>query len=380
MSFLNPIFALAVFAIAWLTAFVIQWHHKPDFSGRKFESIDGLRGFLALGVFIHHATIWRQYLLENRWDSPDSNLYSQLGSTSVSLFFMITSFLFVSKLLDSRETEFNWRRFFIGRFYRLAPMYYVSVAIIMVIVMVRTDGQLRVPFADLFESVVHWLFFTISRMPDINGLEATGIINGYVFWSLPLEWLFYFGLPLLGLLLLKIKPAKIYLVAGLLFGIGYFFGDGAKFYPCLSFMGGAIAAFLNQKERWRKWATSTYASWLLLGCLALLLCFRSTDSVLGKIAITVCFSFIALGNTIFGLLQNSTLKLLGEISYSTYLLHGIVLFVTINECLTPDVVKNFSGIEYWMMVFTLTPIVVVGSYLGFRFVEKPFIDRSKSNK
>lgn len=380
MSFLNPIFALTVFAIAWFTALGIQWQYKPDFSRRKFESIDGLRGFLALGVFIHHATIWRQYLLENRWDLPDSNLYSQLGSTSVSLFFMITSFLFVSKLLDSREADFNWRRFFIGRFYRLAPMYYVSVAIIVAIVIVRTDWQLRVPLADLFESVLHWLFFTISRMPDINGLEDTAIINGYVFWSLPLEWLFYFGLPLLGLLLLQIRPGKIYLVAGVLFGIGYFFGDGAKFYPCMSFMGGAIAAFLNRKERWRKWATSTHASWLLLGCLALLLCFHSTDSVLGKIAITVCFSFIALGNTVFGLLQNSTLKFLGEISYSTYLLHGIILFTTITVCLNPQWVKNFTALEYWMMVFALTPIVVICSYLGFRFIEKPFINRFKSSK
>src|SRR5579872_6442540 len=66
----------------------------------RYSSIDGLRGFLALFVFIHHASIWYFLPHIHRWGYTPYDLFNQFGSTSVAFFFMITAFLFFSKLIE----------------------------------------------------------------------------------------------------------------------------------------------------------------------------------------------------------------------------------------------------------------------------------------
>ena len=63
---LNPIFAIIIYGIAFITAHLISIKYKIINTNVRYESIDGLRGFLALGVFIHHAAIWHQFLQINK--------------------------------------------------------------------------------------------------------------------------------------------------------------------------------------------------------------------------------------------------------------------------------------------------------------------------
>ena len=98
MNSVSPFFALSVLVIALATAYLIKFIYKQDSSRGRYQTIDGLRGFLALSVFIHHSSVWYNYIVNGVWEIPSSNLFAHLGSTSVSFFFMITSFLFVSKL------------------------------------------------------------------------------------------------------------------------------------------------------------------------------------------------------------------------------------------------------------------------------------------
>jgi peptidoglycan/LPS O-acetylase OafA/YrhL len=94
----------------------------------------------------------------------------------------------------------------------------------------------------------------------------------------------------------------------------------------------------------------------------------------------IIFTAIALGNSFFGMLKNPTLKLLGEISYSTYLLHGIILFIAIYWGVGLEDAGKLSVYQYYLLILSITPLVVVISYLGFRFIEKPFIDKGKLKK
>ena len=55
----------------------------------KHPEIDGLRGYLALFVFLHHSYIWRIFIRTNKWEEPDSNLFNHFGQTSVVFFFII---------------------------------------------------------------------------------------------------------------------------------------------------------------------------------------------------------------------------------------------------------------------------------------------------
>ncbi|MGJ7104041.1 acyltransferase family protein [Morganella morganii] len=56
--------------------------------------IDGLRGVLAVSVFFHHTVISYYWIKNGTWEPIDNIAIMNLGSVSVSLFFMITGYLF----------------------------------------------------------------------------------------------------------------------------------------------------------------------------------------------------------------------------------------------------------------------------------------------
>lgn len=377
MNGLNPFFAVIVYLVAFITAYVINLKYKATTTDTRYEAIDGMRGFLALGVFIHHASIWHQYIQMGTWESPKSNLYYQFGKTSVSLFFMITSFLFITKLINSSEKRFNWRGFFISRIFRLMPMYYFSIAILFLIVMINSNWELKVSPLNFSKSVIDWIIFTVRESPEINNYTLTPYINANVQWSLPLEWLFYFSLPLISLFILKIKPPIFYLLISVLFILAYFLiAQTATNHYILMFLGGAIAPFLLKYAPELK-VNKLLGSIIIVVCLLLIGRFGTATHLLYKFLIAVIFTLIALGNTLFGLLKNPALKLLGEICYSTYLLHGIILFTVLYCGFGLEKLKQLTSLEYWGLIYLITPVVVIISFLGFKFIEKPFMDKAK---
>lgn len=374
----HPIFAIIIYFIAYFTGYILYTKSKTKTISGRYETIDGLRGFLALGVFIHHAYIWYFLLHGAGWQNPESHLYNQLGKSSVALFFMITSFLFVSKLLNTKEKPFDWAYFFISRICRLAPMYYVSIGIIAFIVMYLSDWTWNVSAIEYLTSLFHFAAFTITTAPLLNACEETLRINAGVIWSLPFEWLFYFTLPLIGLLLLKKKPALIFITISIAFVLLFTVVHGIKLNHIASFAGGMIAPFLMKHPAIVKISKSVYSSFAVLICLFSIALFPSADDVRCKLFIIALFTLVALGNTVFGILKSNILKFLGEMAYSTYLLHGIVLFSVIRLGFGVEKVKQFSEFEYAVLIFSITPIVVLLSFLGFKYVEKPFMNQSKT--
>lgn len=108
--------------------------------------------------------------------------------------------------------------------------------------------------------------------------------------------------------------------------------------------------------------------------------FTKPKSYLSLIFVSIIFNIIALGNNFFGLLKNKSLKFLGEISYSTYLLHGIILFTAVEFILGIDRVKTFSSTQYCLFIFALSPIVVIISSLAYYYIERPFMNLGKKIK
>ncbi|NVO01806.1 MAG: acyltransferase, partial [Bacteroidetes bacterium] len=343
----------------------------------RFECIDGMRGFLALGVFIHHSAIWHQYIQIGLWEAPKSNIYNQFGQTSVSFFFMITSFLFISKLINSAEKGFNWRNFFISRIFRLGPMYYFSLLVIIISVMFITNWQLQIGIRPFLDSIFKWSLFTINGLTDINGSELTSKVGAGVVWSLPYEWLFYFSLPIISIFILKVKHKIGYIALSVIFIFVFYKVHEIYPYHIYSFIGGAIAPFLIRYTQFYKKINKNLASLVIIACL-IILCLHSTAfNIYNVIFSSLAFTLVALGFSVFGLLKNSTLKFLGEICYSTYLLHGIVLFTVFYFGFGFEYSKSLNPFQYSLVIFSITPIVVIISFLGFKFIEKPFMDKSK---
>ncbi len=371
----HTLFAVIVFITCYVMAYVINIAYKLKPKSNRYDSIDGLRGFLGVGVFIHHISIWYVFVQTGTWELPKSNLYVQLGQTSVSLFFMISSFLFISKLLNSKE-GFNWKRFYASRLLRLGPLYLLSLLFLFLCVMEISNWKLMVDFNAFAISILKWIGFTIFGEPIINNVHLTPYINGVV-WSLPYEWLLYLSLPVFSIFISQRKPSVAIVIISLSFIVVFSIFHGYGYHHLLSFLGGAIAPFIKKYNKRKLNFDNIYFSILVLLCLILIVQFQNSYSILCKLIISIAFTIIALGNNIFGILKNVTFKFLGEISYSTYLLHCIILFVIGYYVIGMETMRSFSESEYCLLMLLVSPMVVFISFLSFYWVERPFMELSK---
>lgn len=262
MSLLNPFapFLLTILALVCV-ALLSKIEKRPLPEHGRFASIDGLRGYLAFFVFIHHAAIWHSYASNGRWVVPDTNLFVQFGQASVSLFFMITSFLFYNKLIDNKNKPFDWSAFFIGRFFRLMPLYLASMIAVFAVVAFLSKGVLHDSVKYTIRCLAQWTAFTVFGAPNINQTDTALIIAG-VTWSLPYEWFFYFCLPLLALTTAqRVRwPLVIISVAVLVLGTLL----KMELQLAAIFAGGIIASFSVRNERFCKFARSAAASALAI--------------------------------------------------------------------------------------------------------------------
>ncbi|CAM4120698.1 acyltransferase [Flavobacterium antarcticum] len=368
------LFIIPLLLVLFATVFVTNKVIKLEISSVKYPEIDGVRGYLAFFVFLHHSYIWNYFLKTNIWQEPDSNLFNHFGQTSVVFFFIITAFLFVTKLMETRNKPFDWNRYIISRFYRMFPMYILSVLAVFLMVAIFTKFILQSSFLELIKNSGSWLFFSINGTKDINNFEDTFLMNAGVTWTLPYEWMFYFLLPFVALLF-KIKvPTKILL----LFGLGFLVFaviNQASIRHFLPFLGGGLVVYYIQRNKLA--IDFTKSKFTLLAIILLIIAvvfFHSGRKPIPVLISSLLFLFIAKGNSFFGLFSNTLSRKFGQITYSLYLIHGIVLFIIFYGIIGLENAKNLTQMEYWSIIaLSIVPIIII-SQLTYLYVEKPFMN------
>jgi len=379
MDFINPLPALVLFSLAALTSLVLVRVCRWNGEAGRFATIDGLRGWLALGVFAHHSRLWYTFIHEGVWAPPPSRLYTMLGQCAVALFFMVTAFLFLGKLLDARGTPFNWKRLYVSRLYRLYPAYLLMLILTLGIVAVLSKGELSGPIPRLLIMIGFWIPFSLPGLPDINDVPFTFSISAGVSWTLIYEWAFYLSLPVLARCVGVRTGVRAPLLA-VLAVVCVLTLTFQEINPhCLvSFLGGGVAAFGVRSAAARRLVSSRLAAVLAIACLVGTIAgFDTVYAPAPLIALTIAFFVVALGNDLFGALSAPASRLLGEISYSVYLLHGIFLTLTFRLLIGMEGARSLSPIEYWGTAVALTPLIVGASFLCFRLIEKPAIERGR---
>jgi peptidoglycan/LPS O-acetylase OafA/YrhL len=374
---MSPVGAMLPFVCLLLSiataGLLVKRFGAPRSLGR-FESIDGLRGYLALAVFISHTSVWYYYLRTGRWEDPPSRLYVHFAQSSVALFFMITGFLFCSKLLDDTRRPIDWTRLYVSRLLRLFPLYLFVVVVMFAIVTYLSDGELKVSRPRLLYSCFHWVIFSILGGPDINGVKDTATIVAGVTWSLSYEWFFYASLPVLGLPLLVPAP-KRYLVLSII-GIAGFLMLRPFPMRLLAFVGGIAASVLVRNAALCNLAKKPTASFIVMGCLCLTLSlFPTAYAPLPVLLLSVAFVIVACGNTLFGALTNSCSRMLGDVSYSIYLLHGILLFSVFRLLIGADRAAALSTMEHCAVAMLCAPVLILVSFVTYRMIELPGMRR-----
>jgi peptidoglycan/LPS O-acetylase OafA/YrhL len=338
-------------------------------SGDRYESLDGLRGFLALGVFFHHAVLTQAAYITGKWSSV-SGLYGALGPVSVAFFFMITGFLFWSKAINN-HARVNAFKLWKNRLWRIAPMCLFSVVAMLAIVAAESGFQLRQPLVKLIPRVLACLSLG-TMLPEVNGVSLNRI-NAYVFWTLRYEWWFYISLPLFAWFA---TPKRLVLFSAAVVPLGLLAGVYCVFEPkrMVFFLIGIIAAQLVGAHSFRRHFRSRATSLLAIGSLCIVAA-AVEGAFWSRLALSfVVFMAIAYDSDLFWFLRWRATKFLGTISYSIYLMHAIVLFVVFGVVNQNVSVATLSPYAFWTISCGCGLLIIFISAVTYRFVEHPFLN------
>jgi len=340
-----------------------------DTSGRS-SNLDGIRGYLALSVMIDHAIVTYRWLLSGDWVVPPATFYDQLGTMAVAMFFMITGYLFWRKVIRARGQP-NFIKLYVNRFFRIAPVYLTAIAAMVFIVMYRTSFAIHQPLLDILKAVSEWSALGLLGGPDFNAYANVWIILAGVTWTLKYEWYFYFSLFLISRAATGIAgslfPAA---VIGLCL-LGGKVWPGRDWYLAALFGAGMLVTALPRERLLT--AHNALRSLIAIGILIILFLGWSTPFGPTQVLLELLFFYLICSDTtIFGLLRTRAAQRLGHISYSIYLLQGIVLtLVFAHPQVTAFALR--SAANYWLVIFgsaLALALLSAGSYVA---IEKPGI-------
>jgi peptidoglycan/LPS O-acetylase OafA/YrhL len=173
---------------------VAQWMRvgiENSAKKRTIPVLDGVRAFACLIVVWFH--IYRIPRDLSIWPTQPFvykvlNTLLAFGEYGVTLFFVLSGFLLFLPFAKALMFEEQWpsiRQFYLRRFFRIVPAYYLSLILIVLL------------FQRQYLEPQHWkelglffLFFMDSTQETFKQLNAP-------FWTLAIEWQFYMLLPLL---------------------------------------------------------------------------------------------------------------------------------------------------------------------------------------
>lgn len=343
---------------------------KEKIEANRQYNIDGLRYILAAFVVFHHNGYSENLFKIGVW-RPSDNVLTYAGTFGVAVFFMITGYLF-----GEMKKESNWPAFFIKRFFRIVPMCYLSsICCIIIAAYIGMQGGWKSNYVDL----VYWFDGGTSGMrPALFGFKHTNLINAGVTWTLYWEWIFYFSLPLFAFLFNRTYTIGICIASiAILINTASFFKIPLFNLSLLLFF--AIGILIrNLKSRF-----DFRFSILIKNAIALLILIycmfysekQTAYNVISAVFIGVFFFMIATGGTLFGFLTCRGTVLLGDASYSLYLIHGVAWFV-MNKVLFHYGI-NDKHITYYAIQTIIWYAMCYVSIKTYIHIEKPFIAYGK---
>lgn len=348
-------------------------------SGNRYGSIDGLRGILAIGVFIHHSFTAYGYFTTGVWQYSSNPLLNQFGQSSVALFFMITGFLFTNKALGK---NIEWKKFFTSRARRLFPLYFIVVNIVFLIAFGKTSWSLNESILNISTEYLRWITFVVFGRPDINGLKDSALIIAGVNWSLKFEVLFYI------LVVPTIYFASRYLsdvfllIGGTITSIIAFISiKYLKLDVNLSifhFQCGILIALLFRMSRVREIFRNKYFHYVSFISVIVLVFTHSWT--LSLILLAVIFSSVIGGGSLRGLLNTRPAIWLGDISYGVYLVHGLLLYCVLSILNKTLDLNELDLFFYWFVVFCTGSLTVILASLSYAYLEKPIMSLGKNRR
>jgi peptidoglycan/LPS O-acetylase OafA/YrhL len=224
----------------------------------------------------------------------------------------------------------------------------------------------------LIKGLVSWGLFVGS---SFNGSPDSVHMTSGAHWTLRYEWLFYLSLPAVAAIFNRRWYGK-YLALSVLIMIlaipGIYLGLVVPKLALLFLIGFTPVIININFPEFSSLAKSRTASLVVLAFIVSGMLIDQGYSILQMLVLGVAFIMIALGNTIFGVLGSKGLKTLGEVSYSIYLIHGLILYMLFSV-FNVFSFENDNALHYIALLPIVLALVSAVSVLTFSTIEKPFI-------
>lgn len=184
--------------------------HSPLESVRKLAFIDALRGVAVIGVLFTHC-IQMSFDYGRQITTPlDRFLYNFFysGMYGVQLFFVVSAFTMLHSFYGRLGEPNASRNFFIRRFFRIAPMFYLGIFAYIPVHFFAMGA-----IYDWWGYVLTLFFVHGFSMKHINTIVPGG-------WSISVEFMFYLLVPSLAKVIKTLQSAIIFTVLMLFLCIG----------------------------------------------------------------------------------------------------------------------------------------------------------------
>ena len=367
---------------------------KPEIVSTGVEDhipfLDHIRGFAVLFVLVYHA-LGASYGVELQWHGYFRDLAAlpktylallplSMGWSGVAIFFVVSGFCV--HLSYERSKRKGFKVFFARRFFRIYPPYILAFCFFAFLFPLT---RLKADFADnLAQFVSHFFLFHNATEHLYFGVNGS-------FWSIVVEVQLYLIYPILLLIAKRFGWGKALLFTGIveislrLLGSFYylpnFVGGGSPFYYWFSWSIGAKLAddYLNKRPFSFIVGCPAWI-WIFLAVLAHffhpLAAFSFVFASLATMkVIAICITpgfHMQIPRMLGGFLQKA-----GIISYSIYLLHQPFLYSFAQTLTFTSSKYRIHTLLIFLCSLTFSGLIVFGSWVFYRCVEKPSIGFGK---
>jgi peptidoglycan/LPS O-acetylase OafA/YrhL len=295
---------------------------------------------------------------------------------------MLTGCLFWGKA-RAMKGKMNIWKLWRGRLYRIAPLYFFSLLFVLFLAVIQTGS--------------HWLALEnwkpLLRLFGLGALIWHNIgqvnlasYNDGVVWTLRYEWGFYLILPFVAWLATGRKIFGFAMVVYVSSFIFLWFNTDLQwadfnFQFSLFFILGMLCPVLLEDQQLRSQLRHPVAAGgaLLLAMLLFSLCRGHMETRLPSISLAgvlfPLFLVAAAGNSFFGFLTHPAIRCLGAISFSLYLLHGI-MFQLVFHIIRTAGLTNLSRVDYWLIVIVTAIATTLLCAVTYCWIEFPFLSTS----
>ncbi|WP_421881638.1 acyltransferase family protein [Methylibium sp.] len=339
--------------------------------------MEGLRGFAVLLVFLtHYAGMVEPWIAGSTETVRIASGLRHVGHAGVDLFFVLSGYLIYGSLMKRPQPFIGFMRRRVARIYPA----FIVVFIAYVLLSFAFPSESRIP-ADPAEATLY-LVQNLLLLPGLFPIDP--LIT--VAWSLSYEMLFYLVTPALVALLGLRGRSRRWRVVFLLAGAGALALHGALQGGPIRLMMFIAGMLLHEALVHRLQAAPASPPGSLAGLLALL---AGLGAVLlpgeghAAQAAQVCILFVAwplLCLVCFGApsawlprtFSWTPLRWLGNMSYSYYLLHGLVLnagFLLLAQVLPP---AGQGAWVFWGLLPVLFGLTLLPTAVLFLLVERPY--------